>query len=565
MRGLVLTVSTGALIWASLMVPVAQAQEESPYVRMLKGGAVPADRQGTLVDMIGKRGNEADLAFLLERIGRPDGFAPAVRAKALDALTEAAITRKAKPNANLDALKGVLDDPKVDLAARVAGARLAGLWKVAEVVPSLRVLAEAPATVGPLRDAALVALAATKPDVARPLIKALTDPSKPYDVRVLAVAALAKLDGDEAAALAAGLLRDAPNGADVQPMMAALLARQDGAALLAAAVNKSRPSADAAKLGLRAIYALGRADAELVGALSRAAGLDAEVKPLDQAAMDALIAEVAAQGDPARGETIFRRADLNCARCHALGQAGGGIGPDLSPIGGSSPVDYIINAILVPDQAIKEEYHTLLVLTTEGQVVQGIIVDRDEKRTVLKEATGELRTIAADSIEDSKEGGSLMPKGLSNLMTRGELVDLVRFLSELGKPGPYAVPTTPVVMRWRVRKGDSDTWANAYAKVGGIVPLDEFTELAGGPTITMRGEIDVSVEGPVQVRLSSPEGVQARLGERDLSGPMTVDLPAGRQTLTLTVDTRKHAAKTLKVEVARPEGSTTEFTVVGGK
>ena len=32
-----------------------------------------------------------------------------------------------------------------------------------------------------------------------------------------------------------------------------------------------------------------------------------------------------------------------------------------------------------------------------------------------------------------------MPKGLANLMTRAEFLDLVRFLSELGKPGPYAI------------------------------------------------------------------------------------------------------------------------------
>jgi len=32
-----------------------------------------------------------------------------------------------------------------------------------------------------------------------------------------------------------------------------------------------------------------------------------------------------------------------------------------------------------------------------------------------------------------KAGGSLMPAGLADNLTRGELVDLVRFLSELGK------------------------------------------------------------------------------------------------------------------------------------
>ena len=47
--------------------------------------------------------------------------------------------------------------------------------------------------------------------------------------------------------------------------------------------------------------------------------------------------------------------------------------------------------------------------------------------------------IPSSSIEEQKPGGSLMPAGLTDTLTRGELADLVRFLSELGKIGPYAV------------------------------------------------------------------------------------------------------------------------------
>ena len=43
-----------------------------------------------------------------------------------------------------------------------------------------------------------------------------------------------------------------------------------------------------------------------------------------------------------------------------------------------------------------------------------------------------------------------MPAGLTDTLTRGELVDLVRFLSELGKIGPYAVSKARVFRRWQV-------------------------------------------------------------------------------------------------------------------
>ena len=122
----------------------------------------------------------------------------------------------------------------------------------------------------------------------------------------------------------------------------------------------------------------------------------------------------------------------------------------MSAIGQTSPPDYIINSILDPDQSIKEQYHTLVVQTSDGQVFQGIVTDKDDQRIVLKDATGAPRVVPVASIEDQKPGGSLMPKGLANLMTHAEFVDLVRFLSELGKPGPYAIRTTPTIQRWRV-------------------------------------------------------------------------------------------------------------------
>src|SRR5262249_22984023 len=150
-------------------------------------------------------------------------------------------------------------------------------------------------------------------------------------------------------------------------------------------------------------------------ALGHAAGIATEVKPPTPAELNALVAEVAAKGDPSRGESVFRRTDLNCMTCHALSKAGGDVGPDLSAVGQNSPAGYIINSILLPDQSIKEQYHTLVVLTSDGQVYQGIVTDKDNQRIILKESTGVARVVPVASIEDQKAGGSLMPKGLVNL------------------------------------------------------------------------------------------------------------------------------------------------------
>ena len=42
-----------------------------------------------------------------------------------------------------------------------------------------------------------------------------------------------------------------------------------------------------------------------------------------------------------------------------------------------------------------------------------------------------------------------MPDGLVDSLTRQEFVDLVRFLSELGKVGPYAPNPARLVRRWQ--------------------------------------------------------------------------------------------------------------------
>ncbi|MDB4399119.1 hypothetical protein N9001_06130, partial [Akkermansiaceae bacterium] len=93
--------------------------------------------------------------------------------------------------------------------------------------------------------------------------------------------------------------------------------------------------------------------------------LSGKLKPMSQqpssADMAKLIERVRTEGDPHRGETVYRRADLQCIACHAIGGVGSPIGPDLVSIGASAPVDYLITSLLNPNDKIKEGYHTTLV------------------------------------------------------------------------------------------------------------------------------------------------------------------------------------------------------------
>ncbi len=583
-----IVVFMAASSWGSVVTSRQAAADEpadSALVKLLKSGRVPESRLGAIVEMLGKRGSPADLGYLYERTLDPKGFAPAIRLRAMSALVEAAANRGLRPVRDLEKLEDLIPSGNAgkstgDSVGREA-IRLAGLWKLESAVDRLAALAGKPETDDATRAVVLESLVglggrgkiadlARCPDVA---------------VSLPATAALAALDVTAAATRAAEILPAAAAGRrEVDPLIAAFLDRQGGADVLAQAIAKRPPPADAAKLALRAVYAHGRSDPTLVSTLGKAAGVAADIKTPSPDELVAWVAEVVKNGDPRRGEAVFRRADLNCINCHSLAKAGGEVGPDLSAIGMSSPVDYIIRSILLPDESIKEQFHTLVVLTGDGQVYQGIVADKDDQRIVLKEANGQTRSVPVASIEDQKEGGSLMPKGLANLMTRGEFLDLVRFLSELGKPGPYAIGTTPTFQRYRALKptaGDADSpdvrarvleasperWESVYAKVDGSLPLDEI-KIPPGKTVYLQGEIEVSAAGAVELVLDSAQGMALWADDEPVALTGTtaaLALSPGRRKITFAIDTGKRTARSLRVAIQKPAGSTAEFTVVGGR
>src|SRR5262249_10481622 len=143
---------------------------------------------------------------------------------------------------------------------------------------------------------------------------------------------------------------------------------------------------------------------------------------------------------------------------------------------------------------IKEGYHSLVVATKDGKVHTGIKVREANGELVLRNAEDQEIAIPKNSIDEQTNGGSLMPEGLADPLTRTELVDLVRFLSELGKVGPYSVSKARIVRRWQVLEptpeaytllartsfasaaGNDPTlhWLPAYSNVAGTLPLDSL-------------------------------------------------------------------------------------------
>ena len=97
-------------------------------VKLFKSGRVPEDRQGTIVEMIGKRGTADDLAFIYQQAIAPGGFSAPVRVKALDALAEAAANRKLRPPGDLEKLVPLIrpSSSPTEATARTVGGTAGG-------------------------------------------------------------------------------------------------------------------------------------------------------------------------------------------------------------------------------------------------------------------------------------------------------------------------------------------------------------------------------------------------------------------------------------------------------
>ena len=135
------------------------------------------------------------------------------------------------------------------------------------------------------------------------------------------------------------------------------------------------------------------------------------------------------QGDIRRGQLVFANSKAACVACHAIGYKGGNIGPDLSRIGKIRTERDLLESLLFPSVSFVRSYEPVLIVTTSGKQVSGLIRKETPDEIVL--ATGakeEVRVPRAD-IEEIRPGTvSIMPAGLETQLTREQLLDLIAFL-----------------------------------------------------------------------------------------------------------------------------------------
>ncbi|MGZ8921595.1 MAG: hypothetical protein ACXW3L_11470, partial [Limisphaerales bacterium] len=229
-----------------------------------------------------------------------------------------------------------------------------------------------------------------------------------------------------------------------------LLANKGAAGTFAQLLPKSGLPTPMVKAGLRAAREGGRNEPNLVLALARNIDEATEASNLSPQELERLLAFIKEKSDPARGEMIYRRQELACVSCHAIGGIGGKVGPDLTSIGASAPPDYLVESMIFPNRKVKEGYHSVILETKDEMEFSGILVRETDEQLIIRDATNREVEVPKNNVANKRIGGSLMPAGLIDALNEQEQGDLYRFLSELGKQGPYDASKGNVARVWQV-------------------------------------------------------------------------------------------------------------------
>ena len=426
---------------ASAAVPRIVASLQNGTTDDKKDGKITeADRPAAL-SAIAKLGNPDQLRVVFDVVTSP-ATSPAQATTLLGDLLDSHRRRRVVPTGDVSAIEKLVMSPDDACAARAIEATAA--WQVTAATEELAGIAESGSRSLTVRNAAIAALGGLPGDPPRAaLLKLCTAPENDDGFKAAAIAALVPRSVADAAAQAVSFLGAARDAKARTVVFQAFLKAKDGAAILASAFERasSTLSADAAKDGQQAISASGRQEPALTQALTAAIARAstpgtqpaASAHAMSAAELESFVTLVRDKADTTRGAAIYARENLKCVTCHRIGDQGGKVGPNLTAIGASSPLDYVIDSLLYPAKNVKEGYNTVVVQTDDGQVLTGIQVTRSDAELVLRDATGKEMKIPTADIDEESAGTSLMPAGLIDGLSREELADLVRYLSSLGK------------------------------------------------------------------------------------------------------------------------------------
>jgi putative membrane-bound dehydrogenase-like protein len=139
------------------------------------------------------------------------------------------------------------------------------------------------------------------------------------------------------------------------------------------------------------------------------------------------------QGNARRGQALFADVKgLACIKCHAVGGQGGAVGPDLTGVGAKYPREELIASVLFPSAKIFSGYEPVVVATTDGRVLTGVLKSDTPEFLEIEDAEAQRVRIRKSQVEERKVSDvSLMPNGLAGGLSKQDFADVIAYLESL--------------------------------------------------------------------------------------------------------------------------------------
>ncbi|MDA1051059.1 MAG: c-type cytochrome [Planctomycetota bacterium] len=138
--------------------------------------------------------------------------------------------------------------------------------------------------------------------------------------------------------------------------------------------------------------------------------------------------------DFAHGRELFGAA--NCFACHRFDNQGGAVGPDLTILAGRFSARDILESVVEPSKVISDQYAAVTILTLDGKVITGRIVNLAGDAFRVSENMldpGNLTSVDRKQIDEIIPSKlSMMPQGLLDTLNEEEVLDLMAYLLSRG-------------------------------------------------------------------------------------------------------------------------------------
>lgn len=551
------------------MKATGRSEGLKPLLASFKAGKLAAEDTSSVLAMAGDAADAGQVLEISQLVNDPAMSSHGIGL--MDALVKAGTTRGVKPEGAEALVQAWLTSPRAEIVHRAA--ILAGAWKVESARPKLEAILTDTATAQGVRDGAIQGLARLGGTKARDFFDKLFQGNAAF--RPLAVQGLTDVGPQLAAKRAVEFLATAKTAAEAASVLSAFLKNKQLPGVLAKELGGKTIPDFVAVEGIRMVSTRG-----LKGPLEEALRTAGGVKQMNQALkpeqMTAMVEKVKSMGDPARGEAIYRRQQLLCQSCHAIGDAGGVLGPNLVSIGGSAPVDYLIESLLEPSKKIKEGYHMILISTKDGKVFSGGLVQDGGDEVIIRDPANQLQKIPKAQIANRQMSpASMMPAGLTASLREDEFIDLVRFLSELGREGAYKIKPNNYVRTWKVmgtmdqptidhvrhvglhalhEKETTYPWELRFSQVSGELPLSEVLQARMYPWFPKiaRFSLKLAAPGKVKLGLNAVKNINMVVGAQSLqevTPELTLDLPAGTTPVSIVISREATDLQSLRVEL----------------